>query len=326
MSTIRKRGAKWNVQIRRSGLPNLSRTFTLKTDAEKWSKTTEAALDRGDMVTASFPANTTLGNILQRFRSEVVPVKKSAPVERYIISGFLKHEIATLGLRALKPYHFAKYRDERLKRVTGSTVARELSVIHQALQVAIDEWGVGLPANPLSKVKSPALNKPRERRLKQGEYPQLLEGAKASLNPWLYPLVVLAVETAMRRGELLALRWEEVDFRACTCFLETSKNGEAREVPLSAKALHILRHLPCSFNGVVFPLSQTALRGLWRRTLKRAGIVDLRFHDLRHEATSRLFEKGFNVMEVAAITGHKDLKSLKRYTHLKARELAKRMG
>ena len=136
-------------------------------------------------------------------------------------------------------------------------------------------------------------------------------------NPWLEAIVLLAVETAMRRGELLSLEWEFVRTETRTCFLPITKNGSSREVPLSPTAHRILQDIPRSLDGRVFPLTATALRGLWSRAIRRAGLSDLRFHDLRHEATSRFFEKGLNVMEVAAITGHKDLRMLQWYTHLR---------
>jgi len=326
MSSIRKRGSKWNVQIRRSGLPLLSKTFIFKTDAEKWSKATEAALDRGETPHHKADVNITLSQILKRYRDNVVPFKKSAPVEHYIIGGFLKADLASITIKRLKVRHFAQYRDERLKSVTGSTVARELSVINQALQIAINEWEVPLEINPLSKVKSPSVNRSRERRLKAGEYNRLVTACSLSQNPWLKPIVLLAVETAMRRGELLALNWEFVRSETCTCCLPLTKNGSSREIPLSLNAHRILDDLPRSLDGRVFPLSATALRGLWSRAIRRAGLDDLRFHDLRHEATSRFFEKGLNVMEVATITGHKDLRMLQRYTHLRAEDLAKKLG
>ena len=105
-----------------------------------------------------------------------------------------------------------------------------------------------------------------------------------------------------------------------------TKNGSSRNVPLSLDAISILNDLARSFDGRVFPISNTSLRGLWNRACRRAGITDLHFHDLRHEATSRFFEKGLNVMEVSAITGHKDLRMLKRYTHLRAEDLVGRLG
>ena len=132
----------------------------------------------------------------------------------------------------------------------------------------------------------------------------------------------------MRRGELLPLCWGNVRLEKRYAHLPDTKNGDSRDAPLSALALELLGKLPrnISSDQVVFPLHFEALKSAWRRACSRAGIIDLRFHDLRHEATSRFFEKGLNVMEVAAITGHKDLRMLQRYTHLRAEDLALKLG
>jgi len=126
----------------------------------------------------------------------------------------------------------------------------------------------------------------------------------------------------MRRGELLSLRKDNVDLVSRVARLLETKNGSSREVPLSPRALDILKHLPSSTDAYVFPLTKESLRRTWGTACRRAGITNLRFHDLRHEATSRFFEHGLNVMEVASITGHRDLRMLKRYTHLKASNIA----
>ena len=144
---------------------------------------------------------------------------------------------------------------------------------------------------------------------------------------WLLPLVQLALETAMRQGELLRLHWEYIDLNRGTAHLPDTKNGEARTVPLSSTAIAVLRALPRALHGDVFRgVTTEAVKRSYMRAIRRAGSKDLRFHDLRHEATTRLFEKGLNIMEVASITGHKDLRMLRRYTHLKAEDLARKLG
>jgi integrase len=153
-------------------------------------------------------------------------------------------------------------------------------------------------------------------------------------------MTFFAIETAMRRGELLQLRWENIDLEKRTAFLEDTKNGESRTVPLSTAALNILRALGTKSGGRVFPITMETFKQAYSRAVIRARdlyvrecvgdgkrpdskfLIDLHFHDLRHEASSRLFEVGLNVMEVASITGHKTLQTLKRYTHLRAEELA----
>ena len=326
MANIRKRRNRFNVQIRHVGLPSIFKTFNLKTDAERWVKATEAAIDRGEISHEKSATYLTLNDILQRYLKEVVVHKKSSSVETYIICAIARADVASIRLNKLRPHHLASYRDQRLEVVTGSTVVRELSIINQALQLAINEWDVDLKTNPMAKVKSPSWNKPRERRLKFGEQNLLIKECSVSKNVWLKPVVLLALETAMRRGEILNLKWENINLSQQTCYLPMTKNGSSRNVPLSLNAISILNDLARSFDGRVFPISNTSLRGLWNRACRRADITDLHFHDLRHEATSRFFEKGLNVMEVATITGHKDLRMLQRYTHLRAEDLAKKLG
>lgn len=131
----------------------------------------------------------------------------------------------------------------------------------------------------------------------------------------------------MRQGELIRLRWEHIDLQRRVAYLPDTKNGETRSVPLSSIAIGVLRTVPRSLSGQVFPgLTTEAVKRAYIRAVRRAEIEDLRFHDLRHEATTRLFEKGLNIMEVATITGHKDLRMLRRYTHLKAEDLARKLG
>jgi len=314
------------VQIRHVGLPSIFKTFNLRTDAERWARATETSIDRGDLPHERSTTFLTLNDVLQRYLAEVVVHKKSSSVETYIICAIGRSDIALIRLNKLRPHHLASYRDQRLAVVTGSTVVRELSIINQALQLAINEWDADLKTNPMAKVKSPSWNKPRERRLKIGEQDLLIKECSISKNVWLKPVVLLALETAMRRGEILNLKWENINLSQQTCYLPMTKNGSSRNVPLSSEAINLLRSLPHDISGNVFPLTAAALRGLWNRACRRAGITDLHFHDLRHEATSRFFEKGLNVMEVATITGHKDLRMLQRYTHLRAEDLAKKLG
>lgn len=198
-------------------------------------------------------------------------------------------------------------------------------MISRLFNVARREWGLESLRNPIELVRKPRLPPGRDRRLQEGEEPKLLEALQAQRNPWVAPLVRLALETAMRQGELLTLRWERVDLARRTAYLPETKNGTPRTVPLSPTAPRVLKAMPRDVSGRVFPLTQSAVAQAWERAIQRADIEVLRFHDLRHEATSRLFEKGLNLMEVAAITGHKTLQMLKRYTHLRAEDLAARL-
>jgi len=136
----------------------------------------------------------------------------------------------------------------------------------------------------------------------------------------------LLTETAMRRGELSKLRWEQIDFKNSVARLIDTKNGEDREIPLSSRAISALKSLPRRFDGKVVGMTPDAITRAFKRSCDRAGIEDARIHDLRHEGVSRLFEAGLDLMEVASVSGHKTLGQLKRYTHLKAADLAKKLG
>jgi integrase len=170
--------------------------------------------------------------------------------------------------------------------------------------------------------------KGRKRRLREGEEAVILEACDRGRNRWLRPLVILAIETAMQRGELVGLLWEHVDFHKRVAHLPQTKNGDSRDVPLSLRATATLKALSLErgeHRGVL-PVSGNVARFAWEHLRVRAGCPDLRIHDLRHEAVSRLFERGLNIAEVAAISGHKEMKMLQRYTHLRAAYLVARLG
>ena len=216
--------------------------------------------------------------------------------------------------------------DRRLnddKRAPG-TVKRELGLLHCVVESA--RRRLGLLENPINDVKRPKVQDNRIMRFQDGEEEALMTSLDACRNTWIKPAVILALETAMRRGELLSLRWENINLKERTAHLPDTKNGEARDVPLSPIAIQILEELPRAINGDVLNTSPEGIKSAYERARKRAGMEHFNFHDLRHEAISRLFERGWNVMEVAAVSGHKDLQSLKRYTNLKARDLAHKMS
>jgi len=314
MATIRKRGDKWQVQIRRKGQGALSRSFHVLKDAQEWARHTERLADRGDL--PADPAalrGVTLGQLVERYRDTVSARKRTHEIERIALNAFLRHPICRRPISDLTGKHFAAYRDERLNCVKPSSVKRELVPIRNLFEVARAEWDLPIRDNPLSKLKFADSDQRRERRLRPGEMKALIEAAKLTRNNLVLPIITLALETAMRRGELLAIRMPHINLDKRTLLIPESKNGRARTIPLSIPATEVLsRHL-CE--GRLFPLSANAFRLAWERLRERAAIIDLHFHDLRHEAISRLFEKGLSVPEVALISGHRDLRMLLRYTH-----------
>jgi integrase len=219
----------------------------------------------------------------------------------------------------------ARYRDDRLKLVKSGTVRRELSVLHHCLEIARKEWGFPFPGNPVGQIGLPQPSKPRDRRPTPEELDRLLSGCDRRRSPLLSSVILFAVETGMRRGELVATRWSDVDLEGRTLHILMAKNGHARTIPLTSAAVDILLELPKDTDQI-FPISGNAIRLAWERLKKRVGIDDLRFHDLRHEAVSRFFEMGLTVPEVALISGHRDARMLFRYTHLRPEDIAKKMS
>lgn len=185
--------------------------------------------------------------------------------------------------------------------------------------------------NPILYTRRPKVQDQRNRRLQGDEESRILEAAVwAETQDGSMPIariICFALETAMRRGEIAAMQWKDVNLQRRVVLVSDSKNGESRQVPLSSVAIEALQSLPRNISGRVWgTIHEASVSRAFAKACKRAAIEDLRFHDLRHEATSRLFEKGLNPMQVAAITGHKTLQMLKRYTHLKAEDLAKLLG
>ena len=328
------KGYRWEVRVRKAGFSTVTRTFDQKASAKRWALKTEHQLENGlapiSFQNVSSKQLLTVKDLLQRYLQEVAPTKKGYKVEAYRLARLLQNPLANLSLRKLGAHHLAQYRDERIQLVGNGTVLKELALLSTTFEIARTEWGVPLPLNPVSIIRKPKQPHPRERRFNKNEDEEerLLSEAAKSTNSWFLPILKFAIETGMRRGEILSLTLENVHLDKRFVHLPDTKNGDSRDVPLSPMALELLSALPRNIRGdqFVFPLHFEALKSLWRRACSRADISDLRFHDLRHEATSRLFEKGLNVMEVAAITGHKDLRMLQRYTHLRAEELALKLN
>ncbi|MHB8368324.1 MAG: tyrosine-type recombinase/integrase [Leptospirales bacterium] len=323
MATVQKRGPyQWRVQIRKKGHPPQTRTFDVRSEADAWARQVEGEMDRGLFVSRKEAENTTLSEALDRYEREVSSKKRSSDQDRIYVRYWKKTGLAGRFLASIQGKDLAAWRDERLLAVKPATVDRELRIISHLYTIAVKEWGMSGLVNPVTQIRKPKLPPGRDRRLAPGELEKILANTES---PHLADIVRFALETAMRRGEIAGMTWEMVDLKKRTVTLPETKNGEKRIVPLSSEALRILSGIPRRLDGSVWGIREDPISRAFIRACKRAKVEGLTFHDLRHEATSRLFEKGFNPMEVAAITGHKTLQMLKRYTHLKAEDLAKRM-
>lgn len=322
----------WQAKIRRKGFPNQSKTFQYKEDAEMWARDVENKMDKGIFVDRSEAEDTTVGNIIDRFVGEFAPHHYRQRDDHKESWRFqcakLKANLGQCSLATLDQKLVAKYRDDRLKEVSDSTARKELYMLSKVLGFAEIECGITLPrGNPVLKIRKPSDSKARDRRLTMAEWESLEAECKASRNIYLWPAIELAVEASARQGELLGLRWENVDLKRKFALLKDTKNGEERAVPLSPRALEVLKSLPRAIKGNVLPVQRMTLYHVFVAAVKRAGIENFTFHDLRHEGLSRLAERGdFTVLEMAAVSGHKTLQMLKRYTHLQAGNLADKLA
>ncbi|MBT4934311.1 MAG: site-specific integrase [Rhodospirillaceae bacterium] len=329
MATIMKRGPyQWQAKVRRRGYPSQAKTFETKREAEAWVSVIESEMTRSVFVDRSRAERETLNQVIQNYIDNIAPDHKGGDSEILRLKKFKRDQskLCQHAMATLKIEDFEAYRDRRLKveKKAPATVKRELALLHSVIESA--RRRLGLIENPISDVRRPRVQNNRIMRFQDGEEEALMTALDGCRNSWVKPAVILALETAMRRGELLDLRWENINLKDRTAHLPDTKNGESRDVPLSPIALQTLKDLPRSLKGYVFPTSAEGIKSAYERARKRADMEHFNFHDLRHEAISRLFERGWNVMEVAAVSGHKDLQSLKRYTNLKARDLAQKMS
>ncbi len=337
IATITKTESKtWKAIIRRKGWPHVSKTFRMKRDAEDWARTVEDEIRRGIYFHRSGSEKITISDALDRYLREVTPTKKASTQngdkDR---ARQLKSSLGEYSIAALNSDIVAKYRDKQLDAgKANNTVRLDLALLSNLYTVAIQEWGIGLVVNPVKNVRKPNAGAGRNRRLEGDEEARLLEACDSHSNPFLGWVVRLALYTAMRKGEILSLTRKQVDLERKTILLTDTKNNSVRTVPLTDKAAEVIER------AITFPLKPKdtnllffgdtgrdgerkpyTINRVWSKALKDAEIKDLRFHDLRHEATSRFVEAGLSDQQVASITGHKSMQMLKRYTHLRSENL-----
>jgi integrase len=338
----------WKAVVRRIGYPTVSKTFRLKKAAEDWAKGVEDEMARRIYIQRAPSEKTTLSQAMTRYLAEVSTSKSvSTQASEKTKSKPLVRILGDYSLAALTPDVIANYRDKRLnediqtksptskpkRKVSSSTVLHELALLSHLFTTARQEWQIGLTTNPVSGVRKPKQSRGRNRRLEIREEGKLLEATRAYSNPFLSWIVELALETSMRLGEVSSITIDHVDLHRRVIMLPDTKNSDVRLVPLSRRATEIMcealafpRPTDCRLvffgepgrDGVRRPYK---FNRAWRDIKNRLGMSDFRFHDLRHEAVSRLISAGISDQQVAAISGHKSMQMLKRYAHLRSETL-----
>lgn len=322
---------RYRVQVRLKGHPAQTATFDRLTDAKRWAQQTESAIREGRHFKTVEAKKHTLAEVVDRYVATVLPEKRPNTVATQRLHlDWWKEQLGAYSLAELTSNLIASHRDRLLAEPTASgekrgpaTVVRYLAALSHALTLATNEWG-WLEDNPMRKVAKPREPRGRVRFLTPAERDRLLETCQRSRNPWLYPVVVVALSTGMREGEIMGLRWADVDFERRRVLLHETKNGERRAVPLIGTAVEVLRSVDrgnAADHDLLFPSKVNAskpmdLRTPWETALKHADIQDFRFHDLRHTAASYLAMSGASLAEIAEVLGHKTLSMVKRYAHL----------
>ena len=323
------------------------KTYKTKEHAMQWVRQTLVERDAKGLISdTKAAAKTTLGALLTRYATEVSGVarksKSACSSEKLRVLKMAKHSIANKVLSRLTGSDFEAYKSDRLADCMAvATIDREIGLFIQIIEHARTCWGIFLPENP-AKIKRDELNNERSRILTSEELQRLLDGAKPTkpgMNSDVLPIILLASETALRRGELLALEWNDISLERKVALIEKTinvgetensdgtKNGSKRTIPLSPKALEAFGKIPrVEKDERVFCSGATAIKEAIERCIERVKIDDFHFHDLRHMATSKLAKKLPNVIELAAVTGHKDLKMLQRYYHTTPEELAEKLS
>lgn len=335
MATITKRKGGWNVQVRRKGYASRSRTFSTKAEASAWAREQERLMDLGRLPTSiAILKVTTVDALLRRYAETVTVNKRSADSEALRLRNLQRDALGAILLADLEAKHIAAYRDRRLRLVKPGTVRREMYLLASAIDIATKEWGFPLVVNPVRHIAFPVANDARDRRLEDGEAEKLDRALSNGRNPYVKPIVLLAIETGLRRREVLELTWSNIDLERRIAYIPNTKTGVPRTVPLTDAALALLKGLNAPHSRLaeapadnrLFPVTVNAFKQAWKRVQQRSGLTDLRFHDLRHEALSRFCELGLTVPELAVISGHKDPRMLFRYAHLRADDLARKLA
>jgi integrase len=344
MANIEKRctsdGTKFRVRVRLKGYPVQTATFKRLTDAKQWAKTTESAILEGRHFKTNQSKKHTLAELIDRYIDDVLPLKPKSKDSQETQLTWWRTEIGDYTLANVTPALIVEHRDKLFnesaddgsKKRTASTVNRYLAALSHAFSVAVNEWGwlEDSPTRKVSKYKEP---RGRVRFLSDDERNSLLKACRESTHPHLYKIVLLALATGMRQGEIVGLSWNNIDSKRKKIILHDTKNGERRVIPITNHTEKILKEIKATRNrdtDLLFPSGKMSngklrnppeykpveFRKAWGKAVKAAQIDDFRFHDLRHSAASYLAMNGASIAEIAEVLGHKTLAMVKRYTHL----------
>ena len=316
MATIRKLRGNWQCMIRVINHPNLSRTFKKHEDAKRWGNETELKIRREDaeIVKIKFPS---FKEISLRYLNEVSVHKKCQRDERYTINSLGREAWSEYPINKITPLIIGRYRDKQREVVKDNTINRKLDVISTIYTTCKKEWGYPV-VNPVLSIRRPKMPEPLTRRLSDQEINLLLKGNRTSEQ--LRTIIELALETAMRQGEILRIHPEHI--KGNTLFIPIAKT-KPRTIPLTKRALEILKYATLPFN-----IKQDKLTKQFKKLCDHYRIKDVRFHTLRHQSLTDFMKvKKLDVPSTMLIAGHSDPRMLLRiYNNLKVEDVAKKLN
>jgi integrase len=339
VTIVKTEAGTFKALVRKTGWPTTSKTFRTKRDAQDWGRRTEDELVRGVYIKRTPSEKMTIVEALQRYEKEIVPTKKpSTQIREARRIKLLKAEFGKYSLAALTSEIVADFRDQRLSAgKSNNTVRLELALLGHLYSTAIKDWHIALASNPVAIIRKPSPGPSRNHRISKADHERLFRALCNHSNPMLAWIYIVALETCMRQGEILNLKVQDVDLPRRIVRLNDTKNGSPRTIPLSKEAARVLKEAiehpmrqDCSLIFFGEP-GRDKKRGpyqfnkAWLDTKREIGLEELHFHDLRHEAVSRLFEAGLNDQEVAAISGHRSAQMLMLYAHLRSENLVAKL-
>ena len=333
MASIAKRGPVWRAMVRRRG-ESLTATFDTRADAEAWAARQEARILSGATAAQirATPSSLTVADLLSRYAQEVCPSYKSGAQDRSVLDKLARMMPGPLA--GFDRMAAVAWRDARLKQVSPASVIKEMSLLGRVWKHALLEWQTGLAVTPWSDVRKPASPPSRDRRVSDAERLSIIQelGWDGASKPeekreWIAWAFCLAIETMMRRGEILGMTWRNVHLDRRFVHLPMTKNGNKRDVPLSSAALSLFGMIePGAPDARVVPVTTNTFVAYFRQALAGACVDDMHFHDTRHEGITRNARKFKTVLDLSRASGHKSLQSLMRYVETTAEEMAEDLG
>lgn len=322
MASITREGRRYKAEVRRAGVYRTKR-FNTKTEAQLWAAEIEIQLGLG----RAGDLKRTLYEAMEKYGDEVSPARKGARWEQIRLKKLMRDPLAQKLLCDISRDDLQRWIERQT--ISASSICRELNLLSAVFKKARINWN-WMQHNPITDLQKPKKAAHRDRRISDGELARILlaldysaDSPVVSNRQFLAVAALLALETAMRQGELFQLRWADVHLQQRFVRLHDTKNGTARDVALSKKAVALFESLP-RHSDRVFPMPQESSAQIFRRAVALAGIEDFRFHDLRHEAITRLARK-LDMLDLARMVGHRDVRSLQIYYNATASEIASRL-